>query len=231
MILSNTKFLIVSFDLLAPVKTYRFITPNHTKVFWRLLYDSTTVYLGQSHIPYAALALLILFVFVLIPILLLLFYPMVLFQKILNRLPYRFQIYLDTFVDLFQGCYKNGTQPGTRDCRWFSAVPFILRLVLLVLYTVTLDTSFTPYAAQVTALMIILIDPYKSQCSSSFTMFVFFLACYSTILTAFNVQQWYWLLVSTWIVLAMPFFYISALTLSLINSHKMSGFQFSIKHY
>ena len=138
LVLFNTKLLIVYFDLLAPVKIYRFITPNHTQVVWRLLYDSTTVYLGQNHIPYAALALLILLVFVLIPILLLLFYPMVLFQKILNRLPYRFQIYLDTFVDLFQGCYKNGTQPGTRDCRWFSAVPFILKLVLLVLYTVTL---------------------------------------------------------------------------------------------
>ena len=33
LVLSNTKFLIVSFDLLAPVKTYRFITPTTLKWF------------------------------------------------------------------------------------------------------------------------------------------------------------------------------------------------------
>ena len=38
---------------------------------------------------------------------------------------------LHVFMDSFQGCYKDGTEPGTRDCRWFSAVPFIIRITIL----------------------------------------------------------------------------------------------------
>ena len=35
---------------------------------------------------------------------------------------------LDTIVDAFQGCYKDGTN-GIRDCRYFTALQIVLRLL------------------------------------------------------------------------------------------------------
>ncbi len=43
-------------------------------------------------------------------------------------------------MDSFQGQYKNGTEPGTRDCRSFLAVFFVLRILGFMIY------AFTPNA-------------------------------------------------------------------------------------
>ena len=74
----------------------------------------------SSKIPFALLALAIFILFVLIPILTLAFYPLCLCQRCLSVFPHRWQIALYYFVDAFQGCYKDGTEPGSKDCRWFS---------------------------------------------------------------------------------------------------------------
>ena len=37
---------------------------------------------------------------------------------------------LHAFMDVFQGCYKNGTD-GTRDCRYFAALNLVLRMLIL----------------------------------------------------------------------------------------------------
>ena len=233
LLLSNTKFLMVSFDLLAPVAVHQLDQYDHAKTSWRLLYNPSVVYFGHYHFPFAILSVLTTIVFVLLPTVLLLLYQLHLFQKCLRCLPYRTQIYLNTFVDLFQGCYKNGTAPGTRDCRWFSAIPFLLRILLLALYALTLDTSFLQYAGMVfalTALVTIVVDPFKpcSNLSSDyFTIFVLFLSCYSAMVMAFDVSRSYCLLVLTWVIIAIPFLYISFLTLSLIVSHrKFAGWKF-----
>ena len=41
---------------------------------------------------------------------------------------------LQYFLNIFHGCYKDGTEPGTRDYRWFAGLYFFLRLVLYILY-------------------------------------------------------------------------------------------------
>ena len=60
-------------------------------------------------------------------LLLLLFYPMKWFQKCLNCLRLS-HVALHTFVDSFAGCYKDGTEPGTRDCRYFAALYLLVLL-------------------------------------------------------------------------------------------------------
>jgi hypothetical protein len=32
-------------------------------------------------------------------------------------------------IDAFQGHYKDGTEPGTRDCRWFAGIYFLGRIL------------------------------------------------------------------------------------------------------
>ncbi len=69
-------------------------------------------------------------------------------------------------MDSFQGCYKNGTESGTRDCRWFLSVFFILRFLLFVIYGLTLNASFLPVTAFVlflTALLIATVQPFKTS--------------------------------------------------------------------
>ena len=53
------------------------------------------------------------------------------FQWCLNHLKLSF-VGLHIFIDSFTGCYKDGTEPGTRDCRYFAALFFSLRIVYYI---------------------------------------------------------------------------------------------------
>ena len=139
--LSNTRFLSVSFDLLVPTRVYHLYgdTYNYTTA---LYYSGDIEYFGREHLPYAILAIVMLCVFFILPVAILAFYPFKFFQKTINAIPFSWYI-LHTFVDSFQGCYKDGTEPGTRDCRWFASVFFISRLGYITLYFLTPIDLFT----------------------------------------------------------------------------------------
>ena len=93
---------------------------NHNVV---LFYAGNIKYFGKEHLPYGILAIIVSTVFIILLVALLALYPFVFFQKFLNCIPVRWHI-LHTFMDSFQGVFKDGTEPGTRDCRWFTAVLF-----------------------------------------------------------------------------------------------------------
>ena len=58
--------------------------------------------------------------FIVIPTLILILYPFQCFQKCLFCC--RVQLHcLCAFVDSFQGCYKDGMEPGTYDLHWLSS--------------------------------------------------------------------------------------------------------------
>ena len=140
LLLSYVKFLSVSIDILAPSFVWNMTLTWQPTV---LYYDGSVEYFSKGHLPYAILAITVLLVFTLLPILLLCLYPCRCFQRFLNSCHLRSQA-LHTFMDAFQGCYKNGTN-GTRDCRYFAAVYLITRMAFhfslmfaLVLYTSSL---------------------------------------------------------------------------------------------
>ena len=180
--LTNAKFFSICFDILTPVKVFQFYTPKHINNSWRVYYDPTIVYLSSEHCLYAVIALLTLFTFIISPVLILLLYSISFFQKFLNLLPHRLQINLRTFVDSFQGCYKDGTEPGTRDCRWYAPLLYINRLFLMIIYAISLDSIFFVYGAIVLtslALLTIIVDPFKlhlKHLSSNLTVFILFIA-------------------------------------------------------
>ena len=162
--LSNVKFLSVSLDLLIPTQVYQVYsnTYNHTL---GLYYSADIEYFGKDHLPYGILAIVVLCVFVILPVTILALYPFTFFQKFLNLFPVRWYI-LHTFVDSFQGCYKDGTEPGTRDYRWFSVMYFLCRILFLAIYSATLSVLAFAFIAVLTSLLVIaimILKPFKKD--------------------------------------------------------------------
>ena len=191
-LLSNVKFLSVSFDLLVPVKVYQLSSFNGLNYTWRLYYDATIPYFGETHLPYAIIAIVTLFVFVLTPVVLLLLYPFQWFQKILNIFPFRWYI-LHTFMDSFYGCYKNGTEPGTRDCRWFASLFYILCFLSFLVGVFTLNVMYYIIGSMVLVLFAILmfnIRPFKkSHYTDINIIFILPLALWYIAVTGINIAS------------------------------------------
>ena len=161
LLLSYVKFLTTSFALLFPVKVYNVHGRALNKLY--LYYDGTVEYFGPEHLPFAILALVALLVFNIFPLLLLVLYPCQCFQRCLNRCNIRCQA-LHTFMDVFQGSYKDGTN-DTRDCRWFAALYLMARVVHLVVFAIA-QSNFAIYLATLVTfapvLLTVIIHPHKS---------------------------------------------------------------------
>ena len=127
--------------------------------------DPSIAYFGPSHVGYAITSILLELVVVVFPTLLLLFYPFLWFQRLLNYCNLR-SLALNAFVDAFQGCYKDGTN-GTRDYRFFSALQLVLRLTLPVAFFTTKESILSLYMTSVVLGIYIsafvICRPYKSE--------------------------------------------------------------------
>ena len=161
-LLSYVKLLSVSFDLLFPVS----ITDvnGHTLSSMYLYYEATVEYFGKDHLPYGIVAAVVLVVFIICPVVLLCVYPCRCFQRCLNRCRFQCRV-LHTFMDVFQGGYKDGTN-RTRDCRYFSAVYLMVRIATFVLYAITLSAAYFILAITLfilLAMLVAIIRPYKSN--------------------------------------------------------------------
>ena len=73
-------------------------------------------------------------------------------------------------MDTFQGCYKDGSN-GTKDCRWFSAFYFILRIVGCVVFVLLGFSVFSKFSIQLimqavytfSILLLLYLKPYKNS--------------------------------------------------------------------
>ena len=86
-------------------------------------------YFSGDHILYGLLASFLLITFALVPSLLLFLYPCHFCQRFLNKINCN-SVILKTFMDVFQGNYKDGTN-GTRDYRFFSGIFFCTRFFII----------------------------------------------------------------------------------------------------
>jgi len=164
MFLTEAKLLGTCADILSPVQICD--TAGIEGCRWAVFNNANLPYLGTEHIPYATLAMLILVMFVLLPTMLLILYPLPRFQKVISLLPRRIQIAMHVFLDSYQKCYKNGVGAGNRDCRWFSAVLISVRFLLFVLYiTIQLFPMQELFAMilVLTAILTILVEPFKRE--------------------------------------------------------------------
>ena len=233
-LLSNVKLLNLCIDLLTPVTVYQFVTLQNVSHSKRLYYDTTVEYFGPKHLPYAVMALVVLFIFILLPILLLTLYPFRAVQKYLNLLSGRSQLFLNTFVDSFQGCYKNGTEPGTRDYRYLSALPFLIRLIMIM---IVVNATFAPFVNIILVLSIIFIitiDPFRKNfqyISYNWQMHILVLALFITgftnfeVVRHFDVHQTYSVIVITisTVALCLPILYFTLVICYFLFSYGRFG--------
>ena len=165
LLLSYSKLTLTSIILLTPSYLYN-QTGHHVNTI--LLYDGTLGFFkSKKQIWLSILAILIFIIFVVFPPLLLLLYPWRRFQRLLSN----FRLHrpgLIIFMDTFQGCYKDGSN-GTRDCRWFSAFYFILRILMCVVYVLLGFSVFSHFSIQliiqgvytISILILLYLKPYK----------------------------------------------------------------------
>ena len=127
LLLAYTKILFVNFNLLGLTKIFKSDGELYHNEY-NVLYNASIRYLSSEHLPYFILALFNFMTFNAIPLLILLLYPMKVFQKMLNCCNCFMWHPLHTFADKFQGCYKNGTEKS-RDYRYFSGLYLLVRIL------------------------------------------------------------------------------------------------------
>ena len=135
LLLSFSKILFVSFTVLMWI-TARILNRNGTlssspKVMY---YDSTVEYLSKDHLPFLVVSICVVLIFIAFPTVLLILYPTRIFRKCITCFRFRRWDALHTFMEAFQGQYKDGTN-GTRDFRMVSALYLIFRISVLLTYS------------------------------------------------------------------------------------------------
>ena len=221
LLLSYLKILWVSFDLLVPTQVFDI---NGENLVFYLFYDAEIEYFGKKHLPYAILALIITLIFNILPLLLLLLYPLQCFQRCLSICRLRWHG-LHIFIDAFHGCYKNGTVAGTRDCRYFAAVYLIARIALLIAYAATLTGLFYAVGLLILialAITVAIIQPYRQDLAVYNTvdtvLILTMAAWYGSILCSMMANRTVEIhfmvsLVVSFIIAILPFVYLSYIVL------------------
>ena len=158
-VLSYVKVLWISADLLTPVRVHSIGNSSNSEVVWALFYDATVGYFDREHLSCAVLALTCVMV-VMVQTLFLCFYQCSCFQKIITCMKLRSHVLL-AFTDSFQSCFKDGTEPGTRDYRWFAAVPLLARVVLLLACVIVPDINLQIVIITGIVVLTAVLQPYK----------------------------------------------------------------------
>ena len=149
------------------------------------VYPFRSLHKHESMIPFAVLSLSMHIVFIVVPNLILICYPFRCFQKCFSYCQIRLH-YLHTFVDFFQGCYKDGTEPGTHDLRLLSSYGLILRLCIGALFALTLSSMYFIYIVILLTSMtiaLIIFQPYKNSVANYTIIDVSFLILFSLFFT------------------------------------------------
>ena len=134
-----------------------------------LYMDASITYFSSTHIPYVVLAIIMIVIFNLIPLLLLLLYPTKCFQLFLGCFPNVNWHPLRAFMDIFQGCYKNGTD-GTRDYRYFAALNLLVRILILLPFNISMmRLILVPWMF---TLMLLSMRPYQKDALNIWDSFV-----------------------------------------------------------
>ena len=187
LLLSYVKILNSTLDILLPVKAYN---AHQETIGLYVYYDASYRYFSKEHLPYAIMSIVLFLIFGLSPLLLLLLYPVSCFQKCLSSCRLRNHI-VHTFVDVFQGHYKDGTEPGTRDCRWFAAVYFLGRImVFYIIFGVTKNVicyALSGISMIFLGAVIVFLQPYKSSKANTYhTILMLFIAVACFFFTTFD---------------------------------------------
>ncbi|CAI8020590.1 hypothetical protein GBAR_LOCUS12305, partial [Geodia barretti] len=113
--LSSSRLLVTSVNILMPVVVYYRMLDGKLLAKNCVYSDPSLVFFGNQHAKFALLAIVMVLLFFILPVILLFAYPFSCFQRVLNRTGLN-SLALRTFIDVFQGHYKDGTN-GTTNYR------------------------------------------------------------------------------------------------------------------
>ena len=192
LLLSYVKLLNATIDILLPVRTNDM---HHEVIGWYVYYDASYEYFSKEHLPYAIIGVILFLLFILSPLLLLLFYPTSCCQRCLSSCKLRSHA-LQTFIDTFQGHYKDGTELGTRDCRWFAGIYFLGRIIIFYVMFGYSENSICYAMTGITliflGMLMILLQPFKSSKVNTYhTIIVLSVAVACCSVTMMNLAEIY----------------------------------------
>ena len=168
LLLSYSRYVIVLYFMYSFQYTYRASSGwNDTA---SLLYNPAVPYFHPvNHLPYALILLFTLLTVAIHPVLLLAFYQIRLFQKIMTCVHLHKRLTIHIFVDLFQGCYKNGLS-GTYDLRFTASLYMLARILVMLSYIGCNNTTFANCETLLVFIWVFLlllffalVRPYKDQ--------------------------------------------------------------------
>ena len=184
--LSSTRLLLTSINFLIPIRifTYQHGPDRHMQltIAYHFFYAPSVEYFDMNHLPFALMAIFLSFLFFVLPMILLFVYPFTWFQQILNKIGLN-SLTLRTFVEVFQGHFKDGTN-NTRDYRYFSGCILLVLLILNLTFSLTQSSMYYPVASVWILIYLTLhlvFRPYKRSIHNFTT---------STILMALLVFYW-----------------------------------------
>ena len=131
--------------------------------------DLSMMYGSTEHLIFAIPAITVSCIFIILPTMLLLFYPFRPFQACLSKCKLN-GLALYTFVEKFYGCYRNGLDGG-KDMRSFAGLYFVLRVILFFtkpMGDLLMISNFDPFYMRnivftVALILISLCRPYKEM--------------------------------------------------------------------
>ena len=179
------------------------------------------------------IAIAVLALFVMLPTLFLTLYPFKWFQFCLNSCKISHQA-IHTFADCYLGWFKDGTERGTRDCRFVASLYLWVKICIIVVYGMTLSIylyAFQTVTIMILAIVVLVLKPYKAQWALYNTIepvMILFVAMCSGALLCINLASVeafefiYFSAVLSFIVAVLPLLYIIGIFLLwLFKQHRI----------
>lgn len=66
-------------------------------------------------------------------------------------------------ANITQGCFKNGSEPGTQDYRWFAGLMLLLRIILVFFINQLFNELLYIVAPTIAALLVLSLRPYRVE--------------------------------------------------------------------
>ena len=219
LLLSYTKFMFVSFPLLTPQTLYDGEASQSTSLRQVVFYYDASVQFSGKYLVLGVVAIIIVVIFVVLPPLLLIAYPMRMFQKCIGRLPFR--IAIKTFADAFQGDFRNGIEQGM-DCRCFSGLYFLFRIAIFIIFVIPLGLAQQYLIQQIffncCIILFTMMKPYREEFYNKLDISFFFLLSLMNALSFYSSQiyenhedQSVPVFVINYILGLLPMFYIAGM--------------------
>ena len=208
-IISYTKFTLVSLLLLTPMYLYDYSGKSVSQVHY---YDGTVSFPSYKHI---VPAIVILATFSLILPLILAYPTFLRFIEYISCGRLDFELFypklkLQAFLDEFHGCYKDGTNGGV-DCRWFASLYFVFRFCLFVIYTVAgwkLLYLLQVLMFLVAAFLFAVLRPYKRDWVNNVDVTIFLVLAAISCFSLYNlVLLELWVFTVQYILIFIPLLY------------------------